>query len=331
MVRSRMRVLLLTLVLGVALPVEAQRAEKPQARPVAGVLRGAAQTEANGLEPRAKPQAKPGKETWRFLSPAEQARVVEDLSQRPLPERLVEVSRRFLDTPYVVSPLGEGTGKDADPTFRLDAVDCLTFVEETIALSLAKSLKEVEPLLNALRYAHELRYEDRNHLMEGQWLPNNEKKGFVRDVTRLHGGADTVQVIKHIPESAWASGLARSLDLPRERHVTGDFPLEFIPLNKVAAKAQALPTGTVLVVVREDAPFRLTRITHLGFVVQKEGRTFIRHAAMSVYGRVVDEELSHFVGRNLKYDKWRVSGVLLLEVQGGPPDTSSLSAQPASR
>ena len=58
---------------------------------------------------------------------------------RPLSERLDLVSAKFLGTAYVASPLGEGTGKDPDPLVRYDAVDCLTFVEEAIALSLAPS------------------------------------------------------------------------------------------------------------------------------------------------------------------------------------------------
>ena len=288
----------------------------------------AAHAAATGFELPAKPAKKPGKDAWTSLSQEQRVRVLEEYLRQPLSERLEQASRRFLDTPYVVSPLGEGKGKDPDPTLRYDAVDCLTFVEETIALALAKGPEDVEPLLRELRYAHDVRYEDRNHLMEAQWLPNNEKKGFVRDVTRVYGGADTVQVTKRITKAAWSSGLARALDLPPDRHITGDFPMDLLPLDKVVSKAPALPTGTVMVVVREDAPFRVTRITHLGFVVQKDGRTFMRHAAMSVYGRVVDEEMSHFVGRNLKYDKWRVTGVLLLEVRA-PDDASRLSAQPA--
>jgi hypothetical protein len=164
--------------------------------------------------------------------------------------------------------------------------------------------------------------------MESQWLPNNVRKGFLRDVTRAHGGDDTVQVTKRITPAAWKSSLGKALELPPDRRVVGEFALNLIPLEKVVDKAAKIPSGTILVVVREDAPHRVTRVTHLGFVVQKDdGRTYLRHAAMSVFQRVVDEELGHFIARNFKYDKWRVTGVSLYEVHA--PGNAPASAAPS--
>ncbi|HLL81997.1 MAG TPA: N-acetylmuramoyl-L-alanine amidase-like domain-containing protein [Longimicrobium sp.] len=273
------------------------------------------------------PSHRPARDAWAALPEADRVRVLEAYLQRSLPERLVEASRRFLNTPYVISPLGEGHGRDPDPTVRYDAVDCLTFVEQTVALALAHRPEEVTPLLQELRYGREPRYEDRNHLMEAQWLPNNLRKGFLRDVTQDYGGRDTVRVSKRLTPAAWQSNLGKALELPADKRVVGEFALDIIPLDKVVEKAPRIPTGTILVVVREDAPFRVTRITHLGFIIQKEdGRTYLRHAAMSVFQRVVDEELGHFIGRNVKYDKWRVSGVSLYEVHA--PSQSPASSAP---
>src|SRR5262245_14095612 len=84
---------------------------------------------------------------WMTLDAEGRKTALARLSQLPLADRLLATSERFLQTPYHLSPLGEGGGTDPDPYFRLDAVDCLTFVEETIAMSLAPSLDRVEPLL----------------------------------------------------------------------------------------------------------------------------------------------------------------------------------------
>src|SRR5690349_3041900 len=73
---------------------------------------------------------------WSGLTLEQRAALIATEAEHPLPERLLSTSEKFLNTPYVLSPLGEGGGVDPDPTFRLDAVDCLTFVEETLALSL---------------------------------------------------------------------------------------------------------------------------------------------------------------------------------------------------
>lgn len=254
---------------------------------------------------------------WASLSPQERATLLFEDVDRPLHERLLRVSERFLGTPYVHSPLGEGSGVDPDPTFRLDAVDCLTFVEQALAMSLAHSESQVLELLERIRYASSPTYEDRNHLMEAQWLPNNQRKGFLVDVTRRYGGADTVRVRKTLTPLSWSSRSSLALGLPRTHQPRGTYSLDMIPLERVMAHARRVPSGTILLVLREDLPLKATRVTHLGFVVQKGKRTWLRHARRGVdgNGRVVDEDLETFLARNAKYDKWRVSGVSLYEAR----------------
>jgi hypothetical protein len=255
---------------------------------------------------------------WQALAPQERAALLSTESRLPLAERLLRVSGRFLGTPYLFSPLGEGQGEDPDPPFRLDAVDCLTFVEQTLALSLASSEAELPSLLEGIRYASAPTYEDRNHLMEAQWLPNNLRKGFIADVTRRYAGEDSVRVEKVITERSWASRSSQALKLPRERQPQGSFSLDMIPLEKVLAHAPRVPSGTLLVVLREDLPLKVTRVTHLGFIIQKGRRTWLRHAARSLYSRVVDEELESFLARHSRYTKWRVTGVSLYEPRRPP-------------
>ncbi len=245
----------------------------------------------------------------------------------PLLHRIEELSAAFLGTPYVHSPLGEGEGFDPDPPIRFDAVDCLTFVEQTLALGLAPSPVEVPHILESLRYGDRPVYEDRNHLMEAQWLPNNVRKGFLRDVTRQYGGEATVRTRKVLSEASWRSGSSRALELPKHAQLKGTFELDILPLKKVNDVALRIPTGTILVIVREDRPNKVTRITHLGFVVQKRRRAWLRHAARSHYSRVVDEDLMTFLTRNSRYSKWPVVGVALFQptLPELPPSSSSVS------
>src|SRR5260370_33755719 len=115
---------------------------------------------------------------WMDLGELEREAAMRELSAKPLGTRLLDASGRFLGTPYTVSPLGEGTGKDADPLIRFDAVDCLTFVEETMAISYAADPRGVEPILSELRDVRGSAFDARNHLMEAQWLHPNVGKGF---------------------------------------------------------------------------------------------------------------------------------------------------------
>jgi hypothetical protein len=120
------------------------------------------------------------------------------------------------------------------------------------------------------------------------------------------------------------------LKLPRERQVQGTFSLDMIPLERVLAHAGKVASGTILVVLRDDLPFKATRVTHVGFVVQKGKRTFLRHAARG-YERVVDEELSAFLARNTRYSKWKVTGVSFFEPRvptGDDVDNVSVRSSP---
>ena len=216
---------------------------------------------------------------WMSLSEHDRAQAVLALESKPLPQRFVDATARFLGTPYVLSPLGEGSGRDPDPKIRYDAVDCVTFVETAMALSLAPRPDTVEPVLQTIRYREKQVYEDRNHLMEAQWIPYNLKKGFIADVTRRYGGADAVAVSKTFSDETWSSPQGKGLFIPKDYRVQGQYSWEVIPLGKFSAKAKAIPSGTILLVVREDKPDVITRISHLGLLVQDNGRTMVRHAS----------------------------------------------------
>jgi len=265
-------------------------------------------------------------ERWMDLTEVEREAAIRQLASELPPERLLQVSERFLATPYAPSPLGEGQGKDADPLIRFDAVDCLTFVEETLAISFAHELKEVEPTLIGLRYAKEVAFDDRNHLMEAQWLPHNLAKGLVRDVTRQYGGDSTEVVHKTLTPTTWASRSSRALGLSPNREPLGTFDLPIIPLERVRAVAKRIPSGTILAVVREDRAYKPTRISHVGFVLHRGQRTYLRHATLRA-AKVVDEEFNSFLLRNSKYDKWKVVGVSLYEAVPPRPRSASVPAQ----
>ncbi len=265
---------------------------------------------------------------WAGLTAEQRAALVAEAAEAPLTDRLLRMSERFINTPYVLSPLGEGQGVDPDPTFRLDAVDCLTFVEQSLALGLARSEAEVAPLLERIRYANAPAYEDRNHLMEAQWLPNNIRKGFLADVTRRYAGEDAVPVTKTLTTTTWQSRSSVALQLPKERRPVGTYALNMIPLERVMAHARSIPSGTILVVLREDLPLKATRVTHLGFVVQRKKRTYLRHASRGGYNRVVDEDLETFLARNARYAKWKVTGVSLFEARRPANGTSTAVRSP---
>jgi hypothetical protein len=263
---------------------------------------------------------------WSTADAEEIGRTLTALRGLPLDRRLLALSERFLGTPYAHSPLGEGEGVDPDPRFRLDRVDCLTFVETVMALAMSDTPEDVLHVLDSIRYRGRPEYAARNHLMEAQWLPSNAAKGWLRERTSALGGSQARASEKVIGPEAWASTTGRALALPPDARPVGRFPLSVMPVEAVAAKAGSWPSGTLLLLVREDAPWRVTRISHLGFVVQRGGRTYLRHATRGWKDGVVDEELSHLLARHAHYN-WKVVGVSLWEVR----DPRPLTAEAASR
>jgi predicted transcriptional regulator len=234
--------------------------------------------------------------------------------------RAVAASAPLLGAPYLLSPLGEGRGEDPDPRFRLDAFDCVTFVETAIALGNAASVAEARALLDDLRYDGPADFAHRNHYVEAQWLPANARKGWIEDVTEAVAGELALRAeVTHSAERWKAAARAGRLvpGLDPARLPTGSFPLPYLPLDHLPELAARIPDGTVLLVVRADRPARPLRVTHMGIVVVGEGgERWLRHAS-DVPGarRVRDERLDRFARRTARERTWPVSGVSLWAIR----------------
>jgi hypothetical protein len=248
--------------------------------------------------------------------------------------RAVWASGQLLGQRYRLSPLGEGTGIDPDPLFRLDAFDCVTFVETAIALGNARSLAEARLLLDDVRYqAGPPDFQRRNHYMEAQWLPVNARKGWVEDVTLRLGGGAAVPGEKVLTAETWrAAERAGRLvaGLEPERRPVGSYPLPIIPLGRLAEVAPRIPDGTILLLVRADRPSRPYRITHLGLVVTLPGGgRALRHASDAPGAmKVRDEPLAEFVARNARLRGWPVAGVSLYSIRDGAARAGELLGAP---
>jgi hypothetical protein len=102
-------------------------------------------------------------------------------------ERVERLSALFVGVPYGDYPLGEGSGVEPQPRWRVDKVDCQTFVETVLAMANAKSLDRARTILDDIRYAGDpprVSFATRNHFTEAQWLPANAAKGYLREETR---------------------------------------------------------------------------------------------------------------------------------------------------
>ena len=257
--------------------------------------------------------------------------------------RAAAATTALLGAPYLPSPLGEGSGPDPDPRFRLDAFDCMTFVETAVALGSAASVEEARRALDDVRYSGPPALGTRNHEVLSQWIPANVAKGWIRDAGPEIAGPLARSAEKVYTPESWAvvraAGRAIS-GLPRRRLPLGRFSAHLVATADVPAIARRIPDGTLAFVIRADAPDRATRVTHAGVVVRgPHGQALVRHATSSKgVGRVIEEPLERFLRRQERaFPRWPLEGLAFFTVRDNrarlrslpPPGAIPRGAAPA--
>ncbi len=209
----------------------------------------------------------------------------------PFAQRLFDAARDALGTPYQDGPLGEGPeGKyDTDPMVDFGKVDCVTYVEQTVALATASSYEEMFANLQKIRYRDgKTDYENRNHFMISDWVANN---AFHVDVTEQLG-VETDKISRTISRKGFfervkAPGLG--LDTPDE-----EITLSVVPTAKTKQAEENMPSPSLVVFVgKVDWLFSL----HCGLYLRdKDGRGRLYHGS-SKAGEVVEMDLADYMNQ----------------------------------
>lgn len=118
--------------------------------------------------------------------------------------RMELLAKQLIDIPFIESgAIGEGdwqSGSDVyqpgevhvkqDPVYRMDGLDCQTFVQNAMALFYSNTLDEFDRNILKINYgaagnpqSEFVHYFNRNNFIDGDWNPVNQKNGFLKDVT----------------------------------------------------------------------------------------------------------------------------------------------------
>ncbi|MBN1335297.1 MAG: DUF1460 domain-containing protein [Deltaproteobacteria bacterium] len=254
----------------------------------------------------------------------EVARTTRDL---PLGDRVAAVSTPFLRLPYLDGPTGEGRAPDPDPPARYDAFDCLTFVEEVLALALAPDPAEAGTYRTALRFRNaQPDYQSRNHFFEWEWVPRNIENGLLEDVTEALGGAVVHE--KDVSPSVWRRWRRRPLlALPDERFPTGKFRLPVLPLEAALAAVLRIPPGAIVVTVRTPVAHLPVVVTHVSLTIPGQTPT-MRHATRMSTHNVRDDSLVWYLEHLREYTRWPVAGIQVLLPREQGPRVGALAPRP---
>jgi PBP4 family serine-type D-alanyl-D-alanine carboxypeptidase len=226
--------------------------------------------------------------------------------------RLRHFSKALIGRPYFLGPTGEGRHGDVDtlPMADLSRMDCVTYIENVLALARAREAAGFLPALLPIRYHGDtVAYANRNHYFVGEWLANNP--GDFR-VPALPG--DTV--VRKV--------LARR-KLLAAKGVDGadvDARLRYVPFEQALRlakdwKATGLPKGAkgfYGVAFMTGLPG--LDATHTGFVDVESGKPVLRHAGQ-LKGEVTEQDFAEY----LESRRGKCAGVLFFEflppVSGG--------------
>lgn len=236
-------------------------------------------------------------------------------------ERLTRVSQLFIGKAFQLSPLGEGPDgdRDRDPIVSFERFDCVTYVEEVMALAWHADLDEAVARLQHIRYrGGVIDYGRRNHITMAQWIPENIAAGYLRDVTRdiAPKAARAARLV--LTDASFTSEKGRALLLKKSERPLGVHALPILPLTALAAHAHELPHGSVLTTVRaarEHVPYRAS---HLGLVIARGAERYVRHAYQKS-GKVIEDRIARFVARAKAPSSWPVTGFNVLRIAAAPP------------
>jgi hypothetical protein len=251
-----------------------------------------------------------------------------DRQAASLPQRVEAISELFLGVPYKLGPLGEGASGefDRDPPIRFDAFDCTTFVETVMALALDSDLEAATRTLQKIRYKDgQIGFATRNHFIELDWVPNNVRAGYLRDITSDVAGRNAVKIRKTISKRRWY--LRKSLaslegaftenekksQLLKLRRLGKPFPdkratLTVLPLKALPLALANIPSGTIANLVHADRRYRDTVVSHQVLLIKKSDGWYVRHAASD---KAVEDDPIGILATN-KDPSWPLIGLNLI-------------------
>lgn len=210
-------------------------------------------------------------------------------------ERFLHATENFLGTPYHNGPLGEGEfgGPDPDPRVDFGRADCVTYLEQSLALALVEdpTASNGDAFLRGLdhiRYRDgRVSFADRNHYMVTDWMVANN--WLIADVTAAVGGEHVTRVTRTIdrPKFLRDQGLEprAGVDVVEERELT------MIPVSAIATVDAGVQSGDlVLWIGGVEGIFSL----HTGLAVRAEDGTLRFRHASSRAKEAVEQDLAEY-------------------------------------
>ena len=204
---------------------------------------------------------------------------------------MLEIGNFFLGMPYVDGTLE--TKRDENLYVNLGGFDCVTFVENVVALvwhlkSREKSFEAFRKILLKIRYRQgRLQgYSSRLHYFS-DWIYDNQKKGIIRDITAEIGGRPLRKAITFMTtHPGLYSPLKDAVNLRRMKSVERSISKRsrfFIPKKALRRLEDKICDGDLIAVTTNTEGLD---VQHVGLAARVKNRIHLLHSS-SIEGEVV--------------------------------------------
>ena len=280
--------------------VQSPRAVQPSgsAQPSGAGSGGSTGADAGTSDAQAGPTTPPGTDAdWAIVQEKARWAVEQGYSGLSIGDLVVRIGETFVGTPYAPRTL-EAPGEEG-LVIELEELDCVTFVENVLALALlvqtapdevlvARAEARHRPLFSGLlediRYRGGVleEYPSRLHYFS-EWIKDNDAMGLVRDVSLELGGVAEDEPIDFMTTH------------PAAYRQLGEDPAFLTELREVEARLSAepryyIPEGRIAMVeagIRDGDIIAATStvagldIAHTGIALWRDGRLHLLHAPLA--------------------------------------------------
>lgn len=218
--------------------------------------------------------------------------VRQKLEELPIDRRIEMIGKFFLAKPYKSGTLN--TTQKEMPVINLRELDCVTFVENVLALALLSnydtiSMRDFVHNIVKLRYREGkiTDYTSRLHYST-DWLYEMERLHYLSDVTKSLGGT------RYFPQVGFMSAHpGKYPPLAADKHLVDKMrdietsinkrTYYYLPKEKIKTATGKIHTGDIVLITTN---IRGLDTSHLGIAVKKGRKTYLMHAS-STAGKVV--------------------------------------------
>ena len=227
---------------------------------------------------------------------------IDGLLETEFGNTITAIGTTFIGTPYVANTLE--VAKHEPLVINLQGLDCTTFVENVLAFSTLLKKGETAfstftKTLETIRYKDAIRdgYASRLHYFT-EWIANNEKKGFLKNITSELGGIETSKNIDFMSTHRerypfLKTNAANFSKIKASEKFLNEKALCILELDAIKTNEHRINSGDIIALT---TAIKGLDVTHTGIAIrEKDGRIHLLHASSSGAVKITKEPLVEYL------------------------------------